>query len=133
VRRKIGQRRVTAGRYVATGPAAAPIIALPSSTGCATIGIDLEIISTAEEARLVVAGCAPLLHSRIPLRWSSTSRLDQIVGCAQFAVRNAARAEILGSVSLPFGLDLHRAVRQPEAAGDLPRDGRRGRGCPAAL
>ena len=38
-----------------------------SSPGCSDeIGIELEIISTAEEARLVVTGCAPLLHPRIP-------------------------------------------------------------------
>ena len=30
------------------------------------IGIEIEIISTAEEARLVVTGCAPLLHPRFP-------------------------------------------------------------------
>ena len=32
------------------------------------IGIELEIISTAEEARLVVSGCAPLLHRRCVVR-----------------------------------------------------------------
>ena len=64
---KIGQRRVTAGRYVATE-------ACRRADNCSafldrvrdSIGIELEIISTAEEARLVVAGCAPLLHPRIP-------------------------------------------------------------------
>src|SRR5437868_12082425 len=64
---KIGQRKVMAGRYVATE-------ACRRAENCTEfldrvrdeIGIELEIISTAEEARLVVAGCAPLLHSRIP-------------------------------------------------------------------
>jgi exopolyphosphatase/guanosine-5'-triphosphate,3'-diphosphate pyrophosphatase len=64
---KIGQRRVAAGRYVATE-------ACRRADNCGVfldrvrdeIGIELEIISTAEEARLVVAGCAPLLPSRIP-------------------------------------------------------------------
>src|SRR5260370_14888495 len=64
---KIGQRKVASGRYVATE-------ACRQAANCGAfidrvrkaIGIDLEIISTAEEARLVVTGCAPLLHPRIP-------------------------------------------------------------------
>src|SRR5215472_16493885 len=60
---KIAHRRVAAGRSVATE-------ACRRATNCgefiarvrAAIGLELEIISTAEEARLVVAGCAPLLQ-----------------------------------------------------------------------
>src|SRR4029079_2223792 len=64
---KIGQRNVASGRYVATE-------ACRRAVNCGVflarvreeLGIELEIISTAEEARLVVTGCAPLLHPRIP-------------------------------------------------------------------
>ena len=64
---KIGQRKVALGRYVATE-------ACRRAANCDEflgrvrdeIGIEIEIISTAEEARLVVTGCAPLLHPRIP-------------------------------------------------------------------
>src|SRR5438270_7860294 len=63
---KIDQRKVMAGRYVATE-------ACRRAANCGAfidwvrdeIGIELEIISTAEEARLVVTGCAPLLHPRL--------------------------------------------------------------------
>jgi exopolyphosphatase/guanosine-5'-triphosphate,3'-diphosphate pyrophosphatase len=104
---KIGQRRVTAGRYVATE-------ACRRADNCAAfldrvrdeIGIDLEIISTAEEARLVVAGCAPLLHSRIPyaLVFDIGGGSTEIVWLRRHGPRSAARPEILGSVSLPFGV-----------------------------
>ena len=64
---KIGQRKVSLGRYVATE-------ACRRAANCGEflarvrdeIGIEIEIISTAEEARLVVTGCAPLLHPRFP-------------------------------------------------------------------
>src|SRR3954466_15356938 len=64
---KIGQRKVAQGRYVATE-------ACRRAVNCREflarvhdeIGIEIEIISTAEEARLVVTGCAPLLHPRFP-------------------------------------------------------------------
>src|SRR5579863_1891772 len=64
---KIAQRRVCATRSVATE-------ACRRAANCAAflarvrgeVGIELEIISTAEEARLVVSGCAPLLSSRTP-------------------------------------------------------------------
>jgi exopolyphosphatase/guanosine-5'-triphosphate,3'-diphosphate pyrophosphatase len=104
---KIGHRRVTAGRYVATE-------ACRRADNCGAfldrvrdeIGIELEIISTAEEARLVVAGCAPLLHSRIPyaLVFDIGGGSTEIVWLRRHGSRTGVRPEILGSVSLPFGV-----------------------------
>ncbi|MGH7092619.1 MAG: Ppx/GppA phosphatase family protein, partial [Stellaceae bacterium] len=64
---KIAYRHSVAGRYVATE-------ACRRAANCVEfiarvrreLGIEFEIISTAEEARLVVAGCAPLLNPRAP-------------------------------------------------------------------
>jgi exopolyphosphatase/guanosine-5'-triphosphate,3'-diphosphate pyrophosphatase len=64
---KIVHRRVTRARYVATE-------ACRRAANCrdfvarvhADTGILIEIISSDEEARLVVAGCAPLLDRRVP-------------------------------------------------------------------
>ena len=64
---KIAGRPVVAGRYVATE-------ACRRAANCEDflarveqeVGLEIEIISTTEEARLVVAGCGPLLHPRIP-------------------------------------------------------------------
>ena len=64
---KIVHRRVTHARYVATE-------ACRRAANCADFiarvredtGIAIEIISSDEEARLVVAGCAPLLDRRAP-------------------------------------------------------------------
>ena len=64
---KIAHRRVTQARYVATE-------ACRRAANCGEFidrvrrhtGISIEIISTGEEARLVVAGCSPLLDWRIP-------------------------------------------------------------------
>jgi exopolyphosphatase / guanosine-5'-triphosphate,3'-diphosphate pyrophosphatase len=64
---KVALRRVTRGRYIATE-------ACRRAANCAEFlarvqdetGIAIEIISSQEEARLVVAGCAPLLDRRIP-------------------------------------------------------------------
>ena len=64
---KIAGRRGLVGRYVATE-------ACRRAANCEAflarvrdgLGLDIEIISTAEEARLVVTGCAPLLDPRIP-------------------------------------------------------------------
>jgi exopolyphosphatase / guanosine-5'-triphosphate,3'-diphosphate pyrophosphatase len=106
---KIGQRKVMAGRYVATE-------ACRRAVNCTEfldrvrdeIGIELEIISTAEEARLVVAGCAPLLHSRIPYAvvFDIGGGSTEIVWLRRHGSGPAYRAvpEILGSVSLPFGV-----------------------------
>lgn len=121
---KIEHRRVAAGRYVATE-------ACRRAANCAAfldqvrdeIGIELEIISTAEEARLVVTGCAPLLHPRIPyaLVFDIGGGSTEIVWLRQRGPRggrHGARTEprrerrghsrvppeILGSTSLPFGV-----------------------------
>jgi exopolyphosphatase/guanosine-5'-triphosphate,3'-diphosphate pyrophosphatase len=105
---KIGQRRVALGRYVATE-------ACRRAANCAEflarvrdeIGIELEIISTAEEARLVVTGCAPLLHPRIPyaLVFDIGGGSTEIVWLRHAGARGwHPEPEILGSVSLPFGV-----------------------------
>jgi exopolyphosphatase/guanosine-5'-triphosphate,3'-diphosphate pyrophosphatase len=110
---KIGHRRVAAGRYVATE-------ACRRAANCAEfiarvreeIGIEIEIISTAEEARLVVTGCAPLLHPRIPhaIVFDIGGGSTEIVWLSYRHRRygpNEARPsppEILGSISLPFGV-----------------------------
>ena len=105
---KIDHRRVAAGRYVATE-------ACRRAANCASfldrvreeIGIELEIISTAEEARLVVSGCAPLLHPRIPyaIVFDIGGGSTEIVWLRQEGTRGRTpRLEILGSASLPFGV-----------------------------
>ena len=105
---KIGQRNVMSGRYVATE-------ACRQAGNCAVfldrvreeIGIELEIISTAEEARLVVTGCAPLLHPRIPyaIVFDIGGGSTEIVWLRHAPSHDApARLQILGSVSLPFGV-----------------------------
>ena len=105
---KIGQRKVAFGRYVATE-------ACRQAANCTAfiervreaIGIELEIISTAEEARLVVAGCAPLLHPRIPyaIVFDIGGGSTEIVWLRQGGPGELqSRLDILGSVSLPFGV-----------------------------
>ena len=105
---KIGQRNVASGRYVATE-------ACRRAGNCAAflarvreeLGIELEIISTAEEARLVVTGCAPLLHPRIPyaIVFDIGGGSTEIVWLHQSAGRGGhPQLQILGSVSLPFGV-----------------------------
>jgi exopolyphosphatase / guanosine-5'-triphosphate,3'-diphosphate pyrophosphatase len=105
---KIDQRHVASGRYVATE-------ACRRAQNCTAflarvrdeIGIDIEIISTAEEARLVVTGCAPLLHPRIPFAvvFDIGGGSTEIVWVRHGGTRNPRhRPEILGSVSLPFGV-----------------------------
>ena len=105
---KIAHRRVAAGRYVATE-------ACRRAGNCAQFvarvrdesGIALEIISTAEEARLVVTGCAPLLHPRIPYAvvFDIGGGSTEIVWLRHERVRGAyPRLDILGSISLPFGV-----------------------------
>jgi exopolyphosphatase / guanosine-5'-triphosphate,3'-diphosphate pyrophosphatase len=105
---KIGHRKVNFGRYVATE-------ACRRAENCAgflarvreEIGIELEIISTAEEARLVVTGCAPLLHPRIPygVVFDIGGGSTEIVWLRHGGAGTARPPlEILGSVSLPFGV-----------------------------
>jgi exopolyphosphatase/guanosine-5'-triphosphate,3'-diphosphate pyrophosphatase len=105
---KIAQRHVSFGRYIATE-------ACRRAANCAEflarvraeIGIEVEIITTAEEARLVVTGCAPLLHPRIPyaIVFDIGGGSTEIVWLRHAAPRDRqAPPEILGSVSLPFGV-----------------------------
>jgi len=64
---KVAHRRVTKARYVATEACrrAANCAEFIARVRAAT-GIEFEIISSDEEARLVVSGCAPLLDRRVP-------------------------------------------------------------------
>jgi exopolyphosphatase / guanosine-5'-triphosphate,3'-diphosphate pyrophosphatase len=104
---KIAGRRVAAGRYVATE-------ACRQAANCEAflarvreeIGIEIEIISSTEEARLVVAGCAPLLNPRIPyaIVFDIGGGSTEIVWLRLWGGGNWGRPEILGSMSLPFGV-----------------------------
>jgi exopolyphosphatase / guanosine-5'-triphosphate,3'-diphosphate pyrophosphatase len=108
---KLTQRRVHAGRAVATE-------ACRRGANCGGFlervreetGIDLEIISTAEEARLVVSGCAPLLHPRVPyaivfdIGGGSTEIVWLRQGSRRGGPYRVGRPEIFGSISLPFGV-----------------------------
>jgi exopolyphosphatase / guanosine-5'-triphosphate,3'-diphosphate pyrophosphatase len=108
---KIAQRRVAATRSVATE-------ACRRAANCGEfldrvrdeVGIELEIISTAEEARLVVSGCAPLLHPRMPyalvfdIGGGSTEIVWLRHGRSSGKHGRVPRPEIYGSISLPFGV-----------------------------
>jgi exopolyphosphatase / guanosine-5'-triphosphate,3'-diphosphate pyrophosphatase len=110
---KLGHRRVTIGRYVATE-------ACRRAGNCGEflarvreeLGIEIEIISTVEEARLVVTGCAPLLHPRFPyaivfdIGGGSTEIvwLRHDLSRREGGRRGHPELQILGSVSLPFGV-----------------------------
>jgi exopolyphosphatase / guanosine-5'-triphosphate,3'-diphosphate pyrophosphatase len=109
---KIGQRNVSVGRYVATE-------ACRRAVNCREflsrvrdeIGIEIEIISTTEEARLVVTGCAPLLHPRFPyaIVFDIGGGSTEIVWLRHGLLRQEGHQvrpelQILGSVSLPFGV-----------------------------
>jgi exopolyphosphatase/guanosine-5'-triphosphate,3'-diphosphate pyrophosphatase len=106
---KIAFRGVANGRYVATE-------ACRRAANCAEFltrvraetGLDIEIIPTAEEARLVVSGCAPLLNPRIPYAvvfdiggGSTEIVLVRLEGSRN---RQRRRPQILGSMSLPLGV-----------------------------
>jgi exopolyphosphatase/guanosine-5'-triphosphate,3'-diphosphate pyrophosphatase len=111
---KISHRHVAAERCVATE-------ACRRAANCQEfvdrvreeIGIALEIISTAEEARLVVAGCAPLLQPRTPyaIVFDIGGGSTEIVWLRHGRPRRSGRRpsgmtrpEIFGSISLPFGV-----------------------------
>jgi exopolyphosphatase / guanosine-5'-triphosphate,3'-diphosphate pyrophosphatase len=102
---KLVNRRVTRGRYVATA-------ACREADNCGDFlervrsetGLSIEIISTEEEARLAVAGCAPLLDPAFPYAvvfdiGGGSTELAWI----RFDGRNRP-AEILGVASLPVGV-----------------------------
>jgi exopolyphosphatase/guanosine-5'-triphosphate,3'-diphosphate pyrophosphatase len=105
---KIAARHVASGRYVATE-------ACRQAANCDTflarvreeVGLKIEIISTREEARLVVAGCAPLLNPRIPyaLVFDIGGGSTEIVWLRLMGPPGRRRRPyIIGSVSLPFGV-----------------------------
>ena len=104
---KLEQRQVRRGRYVATE-------ACRQASNCGEFlkrvrgetGLDIEIISTEEEARLAVAGCSPLLAPESPY----AVVFDIGGGSTELAwlrVQNNGErrdAGILGVVSLPLGV-----------------------------
>jgi exopolyphosphatase / guanosine-5'-triphosphate,3'-diphosphate pyrophosphatase len=106
---KIAFRRIASGRYVATE-------ACRRAANCEAflarvreeVGLEIEIISTAEEARLVVSGCAPLLDPSIPhaIVFDIGGGSTEIVWLrlARGRDRRRRRPQILGSVSLPLGV-----------------------------
>src|SRR5712672_1173556 len=104
---KITGRRVTAARYVATE-------ACRQSANCDVflarvreeVGLEIEIISSTEQARLVVGGCAPLLNPRIPYAvvFDIGGGSTEIVWLRLWGGRGRRSPQILGSVSLPFGV-----------------------------
>jgi exopolyphosphatase/guanosine-5'-triphosphate,3'-diphosphate pyrophosphatase len=106
---KIAFRRIASGRYVATE-------ACRRAANCeafltrvrAEVGLEIEIISTAEEARLVVSGCASLLNPRIPyaIVFDIGGGSTEIVWLRlnDRHERRRPRPQILGSVSVPLGV-----------------------------
>ncbi|MEI9981946.1 MAG: hypothetical protein WDN69_01210 [Aliidongia sp.] len=107
---KLRQRNVTHARFVATE-------ACRRARNCADFlsrvrdatGLELEIIPTGEEARLALAGCAPLLDARLPhaLVFDIGGRLDRNpmgrrcagAGRAGCAPRSAASSRCLSASS----------------------------------
>jgi exopolyphosphatase/guanosine-5'-triphosphate,3'-diphosphate pyrophosphatase len=105
---KISSRKVVGGRYVATE-------ACRRAANCEAFlarvheeaGLKIEIISSREEARLVVTGCAPLLHPRIPyaIVFDIGGGSTEIVWLRLARRPDGRRSpHILGAVSLPFGV-----------------------------
>ena len=137
---KIAARGVAAGRYVATEACRRAVNCddFVAHVRCA-LGLDLEIISSAEEARLVVGGCAPLLDPRVPyaivfdIGGGSTE-----IAWLYLSGGRERRRQILGSVSLPFGVvtltdrfggeevspPIYRAMIAEVAAALVPFEGR---------
>ena len=103
---KIAHRGVTRARYVATE-------ACRRAGNCedflervhALTGIAIETITTEEEARLAVAGCAPLLDAKLPyaIVFDIGGGSTELVWL-QLAADPMRDPEILGTVSLPFGV-----------------------------
>ena len=104
---KIAARSVIDGRYVATE-------ACRQAANCDAflarvreeVGLEIEIIPSTEEARLVVAGCAPLLDPRIPYAvvFDIGGGSTEIVWLRLRGGHGRRGLQILGSVSLPFGV-----------------------------
>jgi exopolyphosphatase/guanosine-5'-triphosphate,3'-diphosphate pyrophosphatase len=101
---KIAHRGVTKSRYVATEACrrAANCDEFLDRVQDAT-GIAIETITTEEEARLAVNGCAPLLRPTQPyaIVFDIGGGSTELVWLRQSGRR---APEILGSVSLPFGV-----------------------------
>jgi exopolyphosphatase / guanosine-5'-triphosphate,3'-diphosphate pyrophosphatase len=101
---KIAAHRVAGARSIATE-------ACRRAANCAEFmarveaetGIALEIITAEEEARLVVAGCAPLLDPGIPhaLVFDIGGGSTELVWAA---LEDGARPRIIDSLSLPHGV-----------------------------
>ncbi|HJU19050.1 MAG TPA: Ppx/GppA phosphatase family protein [Stellaceae bacterium] len=106
---KIAARTVASGRYVATEACrrAANCDAFLAQVRAET-GLAIETISSREEARLVVSGCAALLNPRIPyalvfdIGGGSTEIIWVRLGRGHDGRR--PRHHILGSISLPLGV-----------------------------
>ena len=121
---KLQQRRVTHARFVATE-------ACRRAANCGDFlgrvrdatGLELEIIPTGEEARLALAGCAPLLDPRLPhaLVFDIGGGSTEILWVGVRRRRNGRlRTEIRGVVSLPFGVvSLTEAYLRGEAPGPV--------------
>jgi exopolyphosphatase/guanosine-5'-triphosphate,3'-diphosphate pyrophosphatase len=103
---KIAHRGVTQARYVATEACrrAGNCTAFLGRVEDAT-GIAIETISSEEEARLAVVGCAPLLDRARPhavvfdIGGGSTE-----IAWLRLPADDGRQPEILGSISLPFGV-----------------------------
>jgi exopolyphosphatase/guanosine-5'-triphosphate,3'-diphosphate pyrophosphatase len=103
---KIVYRGVTRARYVATE-------ACRRAENCESFldrvreatGIAIETITTAEEARLAVNGCAPLLDPTLPhaIVFDIGGGSTELVWL-RLPVEPSREPEILGVVSLPFGV-----------------------------
>lgn len=102
---KVASHRVSGARFIATE-------ACRRAANCADFmarveretGLALEIISTEEEARLVVAGCAPLLDRGVPhaLVFDIGGGSTELVWLRLH--EGAEDPEILDSMSLPHGV-----------------------------
>jgi exopolyphosphatase/guanosine-5'-triphosphate,3'-diphosphate pyrophosphatase len=103
---KIAHRGVTRARYVATE-------ACRRAGNCddflervrALTGIAIETITTEEEARLAVTGCAPLLDAKLPyaIVFDIGGGSTELVWL-RLGADSQRDPEILGSISLPFGV-----------------------------
>jgi exopolyphosphatase/guanosine-5'-triphosphate,3'-diphosphate pyrophosphatase len=101
---KIASHRVAGARSIATEACRrAANCAEFMARVAAETGIALEIITAQEEARLVVAGCAPLLDPRIPfaLVFDIGGGSTELVWAA---LADGAPPRIIDSLSLPHGV-----------------------------
>ncbi len=119
---KIRRRRTTGTRCVATEAARRARNGRQFlARAKAATGLDLEIISSREEAELTLAGCLPLLDERIP----NALVFDVGGGSAEFVwlrLAPGAPARLLDWMSLPCGVvtitERHGSLDFPAAAYD---------------